>query len=78
MMVIVNIVFSLQTVAYGSQLSSLENEIDDIEKNTKNISIDVVNKSSLTTLSKKSEELGFTNPDQTLYLGKDEEVAVLR
>ena len=75
---IFNVYFSLQTVAYGSQLSALEQDEERISKENKILSNKLVGDTSLTKISERSEELGFEQPSQTLYLSKNDSVTALR
>ena len=76
-LVVIHIFVSLQTVAYGSEISILEKEKEKMERENRLLTSEVVEATSLIKLSEKSEDFGFSNPEQTLYLSQDEEVAVL-
>lgn len=71
------IFLTLQTVASGSKYALLEKEGKEIVKQNKELSMELMDSTSLSQINEKSERLGFVKPDKTIYIGKTETVAKL-
>jgi hypothetical protein len=63
-----HVFFAVQSSSTGVDISYIEDEISELEKENEEISIKLVKSTSLTKLSQASEEMGFTKIENTLYL----------
>jgi cell division protein FtsL len=68
---------TLQTVSSGTKLDSLEKTEQDLAKQNKDLTLQLVEASSLTKLSQKAQDLGFGKPQLTVYLTQEDAVAKL-
>lgn len=73
--VIFQIISAIQTSSLAAQLSHLEEEKAKLERINKDYSYEVLRASSLSKLEKRSGELGFVKPQDTLFLQLEETVA---
>lgn len=63
-----HVFWAVQISSTGADISYIEDEISNLEKENEEISIRLVNSTSLTKLSQLSEEMGFGKIENTLYL----------
>lgn len=76
--VIATTVFSaIGASLWGVELHSIEQEIAKIEEENRQLSSEIISKTSLSSLYNKSEELGYSNPEVVIYVTKDTSVAQL-
>lgn len=61
--------------AKGLEIYALEKEIDQIQKENRKITSEIVERTSLTDLLGEAEDLGYTKPENILYLDRDTSVA---
>ena len=71
------IYLSIQTSSLGATLVNLEERQGELAKENRSMSSKLVNTNSLTSADLKAEELGFTKPQNVVYLNKVEPVAKL-
>ena len=74
---VVQLFLTLQTVSSGAKLASLEQKEEDLTKENKELTLQLVEASSLTKLSEKAIDFGFAKPQSTVYLTQEENVAKL-
>jgi len=68
---------TLQMVSSGTKLASLEKKEGELTKRNKELTLQLVEASSLTKLNQKAEDLGFVKPNSTVYLTQEDTVAKL-
>lgn len=68
---------SIQTSSLGATLVNLEEKQSELVKLNRSLSDKLVKTNSLTSADQKAEELGFTKPQNVVYLNKVEPVAKL-
>jgi len=68
---------TLQTVSSGAKLASLEKNENDLNKENRELTLQLVEASSLTKLGEKAGDLGFAKPQETKYLTQEDSVAKL-
>lgn len=74
---IITVFFAIQSGASGAKLTMLESEIRQLGRENKDLSDELVNSTSLSEISRSTEERGFTTPSEIVYVSRDSEVASL-
>ncbi len=74
---IFTVFFTIQTVTSSAKLVYLENEELQLIKKNQELNNILIGSSSLTSLAKNAQELGFIKPTQTFYGEQEKEVAKL-
>lgn len=74
---VANVLIAVTTSTKGSEVISLEQQISELEAESNLLKSQIVKNSSLTTLSKREEELGMTKPENIIYLNRAEFIAQL-
>jgi len=74
---VIYLFLTLQTVASGAKLASLEKEESELTKQNKEYTLELVEASSLMKIGQKAEDLGFAKPQSTVYLSREDTVAKL-
>lgn len=72
---IANIILSMQTVSSGSKLASLEKSQSELNKKNKEITLLLVNATSLTSVENEASGLGYLNSVNVAYIKESEVVA---
>jgi capsule polysaccharide export protein KpsE/RkpR len=70
-----NVFFAIQTSSMGVSISLYEDEINKLENAKEELSIKLIDSTSLTKLSQVSEELGFMRIENMLYLQQGDSFA---
>ena len=71
------IFLTIQTTASGAEVSYLENELEKLERENKELVHQLEASSSISILSEKADSLGFIKPSEILYTQKEEPFAKL-
>ncbi len=74
----IHVFFAVQTSSMGARIALYEEEIQNLERENENLSMSLIDSSSLTKLSGLSEELGFKKVESALYLQPGESFAKAR
>ena len=69
--------FAIQSAAYGARLTVLDEKAAKLASQNRELSSRLIESTSLSGLSGKTEELGYQKPDNILYLSSDSFVARL-
>lgn len=77
LILIVALVFTLEAVTSGAELSNLEKEEAALFSQNKDLSDSLIKSSSVLSYEEKLEELGFIKPEKILYITEKEVVAKL-
>ena len=75
--IVIYIFFTLQIVTSGGKLAALEKQQEEYTKKNRELTLLIVQSSSLLNLSKRSSDLGFIKPETTFYLEDEDLVAKL-
>jgi hypothetical protein len=73
-----HVFYAVQTSALGARIALYEEELQTLERETESLSLNLVNSTSLTSISQISENLGFQKIDNTLYIQLGESFAQAR
>jgi len=73
-----HVYFAVQTSSMGAKIALYEQEAVRIENENKDLSSKLIDTMSLTKLSEKSEEMGFSKIDTTYYLSPSDNFAQAR
>lgn len=76
--IIATVYTTIKTSSLGAILVDLESKEKELLSENANLSDSLVHLSSMTSIEKKAEDLGFVKPQNVIYLGKQESVAQLR
>ena len=71
------VVFTIETATSGAALAKLERQEKELVSENAELSTKLVEFSSLTSLERKSQELGFATPQKIIYIGRAEGFAKL-
>jgi hypothetical protein len=71
------VLLNIHTATMGAKLSHLETKEEELIKQKHDLEDQVVRTSSLSKISEKAEELGFSNPSDVVYLTAEDPVAKL-
>lgn len=66
---------AIASASSGAKLQEIENENAILEEENRAITQRIVSESSLSQVAKKAEELGFTKPEEIVYLSTQKPVA---
>ncbi len=77
LILVVAVVFTLEAVTSGAELSNLEKEEATLVSQNKDLSDSLIKSSSVLSYEEKLEELGFIKPEKILYITEKEVVAKL-
>lgn len=75
---VLTVFLTIQSTTVGSKLSKLEVEERDLIEQNQDLSRELVSTMSLTKIREKSEELGYSAPSDTLYLGGGDSATALK
>lgn len=75
--VITTVFFMIQGAAHGATLANVEQQEAELTQSNQGLSRQLVEATSLSKIEQSAEELGFLKLLNTLYIQKDETVAVL-
>lgn len=73
--VVFQIISAIQASSLAARLSQLEKEKIKLQTINKDYSYEILRSNSLSKLAKRSEELGFSEPQDTVFLQLEESVA---
>ena len=76
--IIATVYTTIKTSSLGTTLVDLESKEKELISENANLADSLVHLSSMTSIEKKAEDLGFVKPQNVIYLGKQESVAQLR
>lgn len=76
-LVIVNVFFTVSASASGAELNSIKESQLEITLGNQELTDKITNESSLSVIGKKAEDLGFTKPENIVYVTSIEPVAKL-
>ena len=74
----ISVLVTIQGVTSGNELTELENEAIEINKQNHKLSQQLIEYSSLYDKSKEAQLLGFEKPENIVYIGGEVAVASLR
>lgn len=74
----VQIFFTIQASSMGAELSVLEHQSMELTRKNQELKQALVNKSSLSQVQEKAEEIGYIKPSNVLFVKQDAPVAQLR
>lgn len=77
LVVVFNVIFTIQTAASATDLSQLEHDQAELAKQNDELKLTLVDESSLSKLSEQAEELGYVKPQHVVYAKLGEPVAQL-
>jgi cell division protein FtsL len=66
-----SVIVSISIASEGSKFLSLEDEINKVETENRDIRSQLVKEDSLTKLSEKVEEMGLSKPEKIIYLNEE-------
>lgn len=72
---IINIFLSLQTVSSGSKLSNLEKVQVELTRKNRDVMLELVAATALSTVEREAASLGYINADSVGYIKESEVVA---
>lgn len=71
------VLLTIETVTSGAEIAKLEKEESILADQNRELSENMVQSTSLDSIEKKAEELGFVKPEKFVYIGREEPVAKL-
>lgn len=78
LLVLFKVYYSIQVGSYGSTLSDIKNQTEEVKNENTEIEIEIKNSNSLTKISSKASELGFVDSDDIIYIAPDKPIAGLQ
>ncbi len=75
--VVAIVFFTIEVSTLGAQLAELENEETRLIKEKQELSVQLIDASSLSEIGEKAEDLGFKKPANIVYISEEEAVAKL-
>lgn len=75
--VVVNIFSTIETATTGAEIMNLEEKQETLIRENRTFSDQIVNQSSLMTIETKAQELGYSKPQNVIYIAEKEVVAKL-
>lgn len=76
-LVIANVFFTVSVSASGAELTSIEKTQSNLLSKNQELTDKITNESSLSTIGEKADSLGFSKPENIVYLTAVEPVAKL-
>lgn len=73
--ILLTVFLTIESASYGARLASLEQKAFLLEKENRDLSAQLVESTSLSELSGKTEELGFSKPLNIVYVSQEKVVA---
>ncbi len=77
-LIILQIFTAVQTSSSGAVLANLEKKELELIKQNQELSNAVIDNNSLLNIREKSEELGYSSPQETFYITDQDTVALLK
>ena len=76
-LVIANVFFTVNVSASGAELTNIEKTQSDLLSKNQELTDKITNESSLSTIGEKADSLGFSKPENIVYVTTIEPVAKL-
>lgn len=77
LVVVFNVLFTIQTAASATDLTQIEQDQAELTKANDELKLELVEQSSLSKLGEKAQELGYDKPQAVVYAKLGEPVAQL-
>lgn len=76
--IVAQVFFTVQNATSGAKLKILEEKEEKLVKENRRLSRKLVETTALSSIEKKAEDLGFSKPQQIMYINTEEAVAQLQ